>query len=201
MRPERQLCPSAGNSAVVLASLAAKLSERGEVQHNREWNEVNGDQHQGKDGHQITCRLNLKCVARRRGQETGHKRISEIDKTKHVPRHNKTRGLVLRSRVSKTHKRCREAYDEVPYSGRPGEETRQFASGVEDKKNGAERAVKLHADKPLLGHRMEDALCRFPSPNHERADQNRQQDAVLNRRPVARSDMEDAHGAERDCYG
>src|SRR5215831_9877404 len=156
MRPERQLSPSAGNSAVVLASLAAKLSERGEVKHKKEWHEVDGDQHQGKDSHQITCRLNLKCVPRRRGQETGHKRIGEIEKTKHVPRHNKTRGLVRRSRVSKTHERCREAYDDVPHSGGQGEETRQFASGVEDQKNRAERAVKLHADKPLLGHRMED---------------------------------------------
>src|SRR5215470_10143097 len=113
MRPERQLCPSAGNSAVVLASLAAKLSERGEVQHKKEGHEVDRDQHQGKDGHQIAVQLNLKRVARRRSQETEPKRISEVEKTKHVPRRNKTCGLLRRSRISKTHNRCQEAYDGV----------------------------------------------------------------------------------------
>ncbi len=73
--------PDVGNLAMALrgAGLAAKLSKRGEVQHKKEWHEVDRDQHQGKDGHQIACRLNLKCEPRRRGQETEPKRISEID--------------------------------------------------------------------------------------------------------------------------
>ena len=50
----------------------------------------------------------------RRGcQETEPKRINEIEKTKHVPRRNETSGLVRRSRISKTHNRCQEAYDGV----------------------------------------------------------------------------------------
>ena len=94
-------------------SLAAQLRERGEMQHEKEGHQVDGDQHQGKDGHQIACRLNLKCVPRRRSQETEPQRINEIEKTKHVPRRNKTCGLVRRSRISKTHNGCREAYDGV----------------------------------------------------------------------------------------
>jgi hypothetical protein len=103
----------------------------------------------------IARRLNLKCEPRGRGQETEPKRISEIEKTKHVSRHNKTRGLVGRLRISKTHNGCREADGDVPHGGRPSEETRQFASGVEDQKNRAERAKELHADKPLLRHGSE----------------------------------------------
>jgi hypothetical protein len=95
--------------------VAAKLSKRGEVQHKKEWHEVDRDQHQGKDGHQIACRLNLKCEPRRRGQETESKRISEIEKTEHVPRHNKTCALVGRLRISNTHKGCREADGDVPH--------------------------------------------------------------------------------------
>ena len=83
------------------------------MQYEKEWHQVDGDQHQGKDGHQIARRLNLKCEPRRRGQETEPKRINEIEKTKHVPRRNKTCGLVRRSRISKTHNGCQEAYDGV----------------------------------------------------------------------------------------
>src|SRR5262249_41821408 len=166
MRPERQLSPSAGNSAVVLASLAAKLSERGEVKHKKERHKVDGDQYQGKDGHQIAVRLNFKREPRRRSQETEPKRISEIEKTKHVPRGNKTCGLVRRSRISKTHNGCQEADDGVAQASGQGKEAGQRPGCREDQKNRAERAKELHADEPLLGHRMEDALCRFPSPNH-----------------------------------
>ena len=44
--------PDVGNSVVALryTGLAAKLRKRGEVQHKKEWHEVDGDQHQGKDG-------------------------------------------------------------------------------------------------------------------------------------------------------
>ena len=98
---------------LVPCCLAAELRERGEVQHKKEGHEVDGDQHQGKDGHQIACWLNLKCVPRRRSQETEPKRISEIEKTKRVPRRNETCGLVRRSRISKTHNGCQEAYDGV----------------------------------------------------------------------------------------
>src|SRR5215467_468185 len=135
MRPERQLSPSAGNSAVVLASLAAKLSERGEVKHKKEWHEVDGDQHQGKDSHQIAVRLNLKCVPRRRSQETEPKCISEIEKAKHVPRHNKTCGLLRRSRISKTHNRCQKAYDGVAQARRQRKEPGQRPGCREDQKN------------------------------------------------------------------
>src|SRR5262245_3439148 len=107
--------PDVGNCAVACncTGLAAKLRERGEVQHKKEGHEVDGNQSQGKNGHQIACRLNLKCVPRRRSQETEPKRISEIEKTKHVPRRNKTYGLVRRSRISNTHNGCQEAYDGV----------------------------------------------------------------------------------------
>ena len=47
------------------------------MQHKKEWHEVNGDQHQGKDGHKIAVRLNLECVPRRRRQETEPKGINE----------------------------------------------------------------------------------------------------------------------------
>jgi hypothetical protein len=44
-----------GNSATVVRcmGLAAKLSERGEVEHKKEGHEIDGDQHQRKDGHWI----------------------------------------------------------------------------------------------------------------------------------------------------
>ena len=89
------LCPSVDTSAMSVGrnSLTAELRERGEVQHEKEGHEVDGDQHQGKDGHQIACRLNLKCVPRRRSQETGPKRISEIEKTSTF--HAATRPAVL----------------------------------------------------------------------------------------------------------
>jgi len=136
------------------------------VQHKKEWHEVNGDQHQGKDGHKIAVRLNLKCVPRRRRQETEPKGINEIKKTEHVPRRNKTCGLLRRSRISKTHNRCLEAYEDVADASRQGKEARQRSGCREDQKNRTKRAKNLHAYQPLLGHRMEDALCRFPSPNH-----------------------------------
>jgi hypothetical protein len=121
------LCSSVGNSALAWSctGLAAQLSKRREVEHKKEGHEVDGDQHQGQDGHQIACRLNLKCVPRRRSQETQAKRIREIEKAKHVPRCNKTCGLMRRSRISKTHNRCQEAYDDVAQSSGQGKEAGQ----------------------------------------------------------------------------
>src|SRR5262245_121481 len=136
------------------------------MQHKKEGYEVDGDQHQRKDSHQIAVRLNLKRVARRRSQETEPKRISKIEKTKHVPRRNKTCGLLRRSRISKSHNGCQEAYDGVAQASGQGKEARQRLGCREDQKDRPESAKNLHADEPLLGHRMKDALCRFPSPNH-----------------------------------
>ena len=61
MPERRQFCRSSG--------LASSLASAGEAQH-KEGHEVDGDQHQGQNGHQIAGRLNLKCVPRRRSQET-----------------------------------------------------------------------------------------------------------------------------------
>src|SRR5262245_32546632 len=104
------------------------------MQHKKEGYEVDGDQHQRKDSHQIAVRLNLKRVARRRSQETEPKRISKIEKTKHVPRRNKTCGLLRRSRISKTHNGCQEAYDGVAQASGQGKEAGQRPGCREENK-------------------------------------------------------------------
>jgi hypothetical protein len=115
------------------------------VPNKKKWHEMDGDQHQGKDGHQISVRLNLKCVPRRRSQETQTKRISEVEKTKHVPRHNKTCRFVGRSRISSTYYRCQEVYDDVAQSSGQGKEAGQRPCCREDHKNRAECTKKLHS--------------------------------------------------------
>ena len=104
------------------------------MQYKKEWHEVDGDERQGKDGHQVACRLNLKSVPGRRSQETERKRISEIEKTKPVPRRNKTCGLVRRSRISKTHNGCQEADDGVAQASGQGKEAGQRRGCREDQK-------------------------------------------------------------------
>ena len=115
------------------------------MQHKKEWHEVNGDQHQGKDGHKIAVRLNLKCVPRRRRQETEPKGINEIKKTEHVPRRNKTCGLLRRSRISKTHNGCREAYEDVADARQRGEAAFRLQRGSEKSHQAREKLARLPA--------------------------------------------------------